>query len=74
MLLEPRQNRQSEKKALLEKEIKKESLRAQGMTQKDLEMEEMKQEVVKLYKKEADDYVQAEIQKFQQLKLAELEE
>ena len=44
------------------------------MTQKDIDMEEMKQEVVKLYKKEADDYVQAEIQKFQQFKLAELEE
>ena len=36
-------------------------------------MEEMKQEVVKIYKQQADEYVQSEILKFQQIKLAELE-
>ena len=36
-------------------------------------MAEMKEEVVKLYKQQADEYVQSEIVKFQQAKLAELE-
>ena len=36
-------------------------------------MEEMKQEVIKLYKQQADEYVQQEIAKFQKIKLEELE-
>ena len=36
-------------------------------------MEEMKQEVLKIYKQQADEYIQSELQKFQQARQAELE-
>ena len=36
-------------------------------------MEEMKQEVVRLYKQQADEYVKQEIERFQKAKLEELE-
>ena len=41
----------------MRKEIEKEALRSKGVSQKEIEMEEMKQEVLKIYKQQADEYV-----------------
>jgi len=73
MLMQDRSQRQAQREAELKKEIEKEALKAKGMSEKDIEMDEMKQEVLRIYKQQADEYVKQEIQKFQKAKLEELE-
>lgn len=57
----------------LRAELERQTKKANGATDREIDMEEMKKEVVKMYKDEADRYVQQEIAKFQQQKLAEME-
>ena len=57
MVMQERAQRQAEREEILKKEIEKEALRAKGYTQRDIDMAEMKEEVVRIYKQQADEYV-----------------